>query len=112
MRYLLSNQRYLQRKKILTKKLKTLIAVKASCSYPPTVKGGFFIARGVVNHAYMPGTIVKYYCDAGHTPKGPNVITCSGKEWLPKEVPDCLTEERKINGKSSFLPLPLDVDSL
>lgn len=90
--------------------------VKTSCPYPPSVTGGFFIAKGVVNHAYVSGTTVKYYCDTGHHPKGPIVLTCSGKEWIPKELPACLPVETSLNGKLSFRfsfsCLPLGVSSL
>lgn len=86
---------------------KTLTAVRASCPRPPTVQGGFFISRGVVNHVYVSGSTVKYYCDTGHQPKGPSVLTCSGKEWLPRDLPACLPLESS-NGKFLFGIVPLD----
>lgn len=74
--------------------------VRASCPRPPTVTGGFFIARGVVNSVYVTGAAAKYYCDEGHRQKGPPLLTCSGKEWTPKDLPACVPIESSANAPS------------
>ena len=82
------------------------ILVRASCPRPPSVTSGFFIVRGVVDHVYVSGAVVKYYCDEGHHQKGPFLLTCSGKEWIPKDLPACVPiESSAAAGKSLFLLL-------
>ncbi|XP_046443975.1 uncharacterized protein LOC124194013 isoform X2 [Daphnia pulex] len=77
------------------------LCVPASCPRPPSVTGGFFIARGVVNHIYVSGAAVKYYCDEGHHQKGPPLLTCSGKEWIPKDLPACVPIESSAAAAAS-----------
>ncbi|XP_059353305.1 uncharacterized protein LOC130701110 [Daphnia carinata] len=90
--------------------------VPASCPRPPTVTGGFFVGRGVVNNVYGTGATAKYYCDEGHRQKGPPLLTCSGKEWTPKDLPACVPIESSANGASSSFkqeargcPLPPEI---
>jgi hypothetical protein len=87
----------------MTRGINSILLVPASCPRPPSVTGGFFIARGVVNHIYVSGAAVKYYCDEGHHQKGPPLLTCSGKEWIPKDLPACVPiESSAAAGKSLF----------